>query len=444
MKRSQEELKKLLCQAVDRRAGELKAFAMDVHHHPEHGYFEFRTSGKLAGALEALGLKVTRGLGVTGLRADLTGQAPGPRVAVMGELDAVTCRGYKFADPETGASHTCGHDMQITMVLAVASALVDTGAMEDLAGAVALFGVPAEEFIQIGQRMELRNQGSIGFLGGKQELIRTGALEDVDMAMMIHAGSRRGFGIPRSSNGFRAFTVRYQGRQAHAAGAPHEGINALYAAVAGISNVNALRETFRDEDCVRVHFIITKGGDAVNAVPDDVRLEGYVRANNMDCLAQVFEKVQRAFTAGGDALGAKTTVTSIPGYLPLRCDPELNRLFSENAAALPEAPEVYDDGHSAGSTDMGDITHIMPAIHPYAGLARGPFHSASYEILDLDQLVIQSSKALCMTLVDLLGQGAQRARSIVENFQAPLSRQDYVKQLESWFGQVQSGQAPEL
>lgn len=430
---NRDDLKARLYNAIDARADELKAFAMDLHRHPEHGFFERRTSDKLAEALGKLGLQVRRGLARTGMRVDFPGSASGPRVGILGELDGLTCPNYPEADKTTGASHTCGHDMQTTMVLAVASALFDTGAMKELAGSVALFGVPAEEFIQIGEREKLRAAGEISFLGGKQEMIKIGAFDDIDLSMMIHAHECPGFTLPSTCNGFRGFTVHYKGVQAHAAGAPDKGINALYAAVAGINAVNALRETFRDDDCVRVHFIITKGGAAVNSVPDDVQLEGYVRAKNVDCISMVYDKVVRAFLSGGTALGAEAVVESIPGYLPLRCDEEFGKVFAANARALPGNPPVTPEPHGAGSTDMGDVTHIMPAIHAYVGGAKGPFHSASYRILNLDQLVIQSSKALCGTLVDLCADGAEKAKKIVADFKPAFSRSEYIALLNSWF-----------
>ena len=291
------ELKKLLCEAVDSVKDQTKAFADDVAAHAELGFFETRTSDKLAAALEGLGLNVTRGLARTGLRTDMAGGAEGPKVAVIGELDGIVCRQHPLAVEDTGASHACGHNLQISAVYAMAAALVKTGLMKELAGSVAF-------------------------------------LDDIDMSMMVHAGDDahgRGFTVPDGGNGFRIFMLRYEGKQAHAAAAPHLGVNALYAAVAGINAVNALRETFRDEDHIRVHYIITKGGDSVNSVPDDVRLEGYVRSGNIEKIDETFMKVVRAFKAGGEALGAKCHVRSIAGYLPLNASKDLNRIFADNS-----------------------------------------------------------------------------------------------------------------
>ena len=150
------ELKKLLCEAVDSVKDQTKAFADDVAAHAELGFFETRTSDKLAAALEGLGLDVTRGLARTGLRADMAGGAEGPKVAVIGELDGIVCRQHPLAVEETGASHACGHNLQISAVYAMAAALVKTGLMKELAGSVAFLGLPAEEFIEVGRRTEMR------------------------------------------------------------------------------------------------------------------------------------------------------------------------------------------------------------------------------------------------------------------------------------------------
>ena len=170
------ELKKLLCDAVDSVRCEVGAFAEDIAAHPELGFFERRTSRKLSEALSGLGLDVKEGLALTGLRADLDGGAPGPRVALIGELDGIVCRQHPQADPEDGASHSCGHNLQISAVYAAAAALVKSGLMKELAGSVSLIGVPAEEFIEVGRRTEMRERGEIVYYGGKQELVRLGSL----------------------------------------------------------------------------------------------------------------------------------------------------------------------------------------------------------------------------------------------------------------------------
>jgi len=426
-------MKKMLCEAVDASAENIAAYAADIAAHPELGFAENRTASVLAGELKALGLDVKEGIAITGLRADIAGGSEGPCIAVMGELDGVPCAAHPTADPVTGASHSCGHNLQTSIVLAVATALAKTGIMKQLAGKVSIFGAPAEEFLEITKRNELRKEGKIKYLCGKHEFIRLGVMDDVDMSILIHAGENirgKGFAIPRAGNGFRTFMLKYAGRQAHAGAAPHEGINALYAAVAGINAVNALRETFRDEDRVRVHFIITKGGDSVNCVPEDVRLEGYVRAVNSKVIDETFDKVIRAFRSGAEALGAQCLVNGFPGDMPLDASKDLNSVFEENAVALVGSENVKTNTVFAASSDMGDLMQIMPAIHPFAGGVEGAYHSKDFKVLDFEAAVLLPAKAILMSIVDLLTDDAAKARGIIENFKPVYTKEEYLQAMD--------------
>lgn len=430
-------LKHKVFAAADAVAPWVREYADDIGAHAELGFFETRTSRLLASRLESLGLHVKKNIALTGLRADV-GAGAGPKVALIGELDGIVCRNHPQADPASGASHACGHNLQTSILLTAAAALQKSGVMAELDGSVALMAVPAEEFIEIDRRKRMRAEGKIVYLCGKPEFVRLGEFDDVDLAMMIHAGefsAGTGFTVPRHGNGFRVFMVRYEGRQAHAAAAPDRGINALYAAVAGINAVNALRETFRDDDHVRVHFIITKGGDSVNSVPDDVRLEGYVRAATAATIDEVFAKVERAFCSGADALGCKFHFTSIPGDMPLAACKELNELFAANAASLAGAENVTTGTYFSASTDMGDICHLMPGIHPSAGGSLGALHSADFHMTDFRAAVIVPAQALCATVIDLLGDGAAGARKILAGFKPVYTKEEYLAAMDKRFSE---------
>jgi amidohydrolase len=237
----------------------------------------------------------------------------------------------------TGAAHACGHNAQVAGLLGAAMGLVDAGAPDHLAGRVAFFAVPAEEYGDIEWRVAQARAGKLEFLGGKPELLRLGHFDDVALSMMIHTTSRPEdgkAGVPASNNGCIVKTVRYLGRAAHAGGAPHMGINALYAAQIGLMAINALRETFRDEDTIRVHPIITHGGSQVNVIPGEVRIETYVRGRTMEAILDTNKKVDRALRAGALALGAKVEIETLPGYMPMTCDPLMAARFKANAVAL--------------------------------------------------------------------------------------------------------------
>ena len=305
------------------------------------------------------GLTPRTGLALTGVRADVTGRAgDGPTLALFGELDGLVVVGHPVADPETGAAHACGHNAQVAGMLGAAMGLLEAGAFDHLAGRVAFVGVPAEEYGDVEWRVAQRDAGRLEFMGGKPEMLRLGHLDDVDMGMMIHATPRREEGklaVPMSNNGCVVKTVRYVGRASHAGGAPHMGINALYAAQIGLMAINALRETFRDEDTIRVHPIITHGGSQVNVIPGEVRLETFVRGKSLEAIADADRKVDRALRAGALAMGATVEIETLPGYMPLRCDPLMVERFRAIAADLVGADNVRTILHRTGSTDMGDL-----------------------------------------------------------------------------------------
>jgi metal-dependent amidase/aminoacylase/carboxypeptidase family protein len=260
-------------------------------------------------------------------------------------------------------------------------------------------------------------------------MVRLGAFDDVDMAMMVHASARPEDGdiaVGGTNNGVIAKFVRFLGRTSHAGGAPHQGINALSAARVALAGVDALRETFQDDDHVRVHPIITRGGDVVNAIPADVRLEMFCRGANLDAIELTHRKVDRALKAGALALGGSVEITTLPGYLPLSHDPTLVGLFRANAAEVVGSANVRDKGHGGGSTDMGDISHLVPSVHPYAGGASGAGHGADYRIDDYSRAVLNPAKALAMTAIDLLSHGAREGKRVVAEFKPKMSKQEYL------------------
>ena len=269
-----ERLKAKAQEAVDRRRDWLISSAQSVLGRPEAGFREIETSRLVSSRLAELGIQHKNGIALTGIKRKLRGGADGPTVAILGELDALKVPDHSHADPHTGAAHACCHHTQIGMLLGAAVALREPEVLKALSGNVALMAVPAEEFVEVEYRWKLHRGGELGLMSGKQEFIRLGAFDDVDMAMMVHtsASPEDGkFAVGGSSNGHVAKYVRFIGRASHAGSAPYYGVNALQAAMVAINAINAQRETLREEDVVRLHGIVTLGGVAANAIPDDVR-----------------------------------------------------------------------------------------------------------------------------------------------------------------------------
>ena len=433
-------LKTLVCQAIDTNAAKIKAYADSVAAEPELGFKELKTAAKLQKEFASLGIPYETKLALTGVKGRLKGGHKGPAIAILGELDAIGCPEHPQADPLTGAAHACGHHLQQAAMLGAAYGLATSGVMQQLAGEVIFFGVPAEEYVELAYRKKLKAAGKIHYLHGKGELIYEGAFDDIDMAMQIHSEKNTPgtvVAIGQSSNGFVGKTIQYKGRTAHAANAPEDGINALNAAMLGIMGINALRETFRDQDIVRVHPIITKGGDLVNNVPSDVRLETYVRAKTMEAIELTSQKVDAALRAGGAAIGAKVNIDTMPGELPLICNSSLNELFVKNAQLANPQVEIKDAGHFYASTDMGDVSHLMPAIHPFIGGVNGLLHSKEFCVTDFSAAALLPAKIFAMLMIDLLADEASQAHRILAAYKPALTKEAYIKKLDSYFSLAQ-------
>ncbi len=408
--------------------------AQQVLANPEAGFREVKTAQLVAEKFQEMGIQHESGLALTGLKGRIKGGAgPGPSVAVIGELDSLVVTEHPNADPDTGAAHACGHHCQIGMMLGATMGLLTPEVMAQLSGEVVPFAVPAEEFIEVEQRLEMRNEGKLEFLGGKQELIRLGKFDDVDIAMMCHTASDMGerkFAMGGTSNGHVVKFVRYTGVGAHAGSLPHRGVNALNAASFAIQAINALREAHRADDTVRIHGIITRGGEAVSAVPSDVRLEWRVRSSTPKVVVENSVAVDRCFRAGALAVGASVNITTIPGYLPMRHDTKLQDIFRRTAVDLlgDHATLVMPARRNrGGSTDMGDLSHIIPAGPPYTAGAVGPGHSSEYIITDYESAVIVPAKIMAMVVIELLADGAKRAKEVKANHRPLMTKQAYIK-----------------
>ena len=432
-----EELKEAICAAIDHRKDRIVEAGEAIMDAPELGFKEWATADRVKATFDELGLEYEDKLALTGVKARLKGGRPGPTLALMGELDALLVPDHPRANVETGAAHACGHNAQIAGLLGAARGLVDSGAAEHLAGEIVFFAVPAEEYVELEYRLGLVKEGKTTFLAGKPELVQLGHFDDIDMAMMIHSINadpvNGSMGVSASSNGFVAKSIRFVGQAAHAGVEPEKGVNALNAAQLAISGINAQRETFRDEDCVRVHPIITKGGDLVNIVPAEVRMETYVRARSREAILDADLKVDRALKGAALAIGCQVEIETVPGYLPLRNDPDMAHLFRENAGRLFGINQYRDYPHIGGSTDAGDISQIMPLLPPFMSGARGTVHSPDWHIADSNAGYIAPAKTLAMMAVDLLHEDKNLAQDIVTKHKPVLTKEKYLKQQRAVF-----------
>jgi amidohydrolase len=428
-------LKKRVCEEIERRRDEIIEIGNEIFAHPELGYKEFRTSDIVGATFKKMGLTYEEGLAITGKKARIPGKENLLNVCIMGELDSVLCPDHPHADPETGAAHSCGHNGQIASMLGAGFGLVFSGVMSELHGDVTLLAVPSEEYVEIEYRDSLRRQGKIKFLGGKQEMIAIGAMDDIDISILTHLSAfddpTKKARIGGTNNGFIGKNVFFRGKEAHAGGAPEKGVNALKAAMLGLNAIDMQRETFRESDTIRIHPIITKGGDLVNIVPADVRVETYVRGRTVPAILEACKKVDRCLQAGAFAFGAEVDIRTLPGYLPNTNNPDLVELHRRNLVSLVgEDAVTVSESHSTGSTDMGDISAIMPAIHPYGGGVTGQAHTKHYEVVDAYVAYVVPAKAMAMTAIDLLANGASEGLRVKREYKPLFSKETYLKMWE--------------
>lgn len=419
-------LKRAVCEEIDRNSGKIIEIAEHILANPELGYKERATAEYVKEQLSSLGIPCRDGLALTGVKGRLKGGRSEANVCVIGELDAVLCNTHPTANKESGAAHACGHNAQLAAMLGVAIGLSKYAS--ELDGDVTFFAVPAEEFVEIGYRDSLAKDGKIKYLGGKQELIRLGEFDDIDAAMMVHAqGNTPGneVFVDGGSLGFVAKTVEFIGKAAHAGGAPHEGVNALNAAMAAMMCIHAQRETFRDEDRIRVHPIITNGGELVNVVPANVTMETYVRGASFEAINDAAAKVDRAIKGSAYAIGAEAEITDFKGYLPLCQDKALGAIFAENAAQFTERENIHYGIDMVGSSDMGDLCHLIPAIQPTMGGWIGNLHAKDFAPTDTTLAYINPAKIMAMTVIDLLYDGATAAKEIKAAFVPKLTKEEY-------------------
>lgn len=390
--------------------------------HPQTGFTEWEAHNYLVEKYEALGYTLTLAGNIPGFYTEVDTGRPGPKLAIFGELDALDIANH----PESvnGMTHCCGHNGQSAALLGIAAALKEPGALDGLCGSIRLVAVPAEEMIQLAFREDLRKKGVIQYMGGKVEFMVRGLLDGVDIAMMVH-GSAAGpeeaydFSGLLGMNGCMAKTIRYKGKSSHAGGAPHLGVNAQYAAMLGLQACNDLRETFQEKDSIRFHPIMMGVNCAVNIIPDEMKIESYVRGKSLEAIKRENIKVNRALTGAALALGAGVELSDRPGYSPEYHDPAFMKLVEECCCDLVGEDRVKFDyqSWSTGSSDFGDITCVMPGVQFFAAGAVGTGHGIDYFIKDPNRMCVNAVKAQLFVADALLRDDAAAARKIIADYQ---------------------------
>ncbi len=428
-----DKIERAIISYIDENSSSLTAFAKDIASHGEMGFFEERTAEKTAEYLRRMGLCVETGIARTGVKAVLGSKKP--RIAIISELDGIFCPNHPFANPENGISHACGHNLQLCAMLGAAAALTLPDVSKSLDGSVEFFAVPAEEYVASRLRESLRESDGIIFCSGKSELLRRGEFDDVDIALTdhVHMTDCREDILAGNvaCNGFMCKTVRIHGKAAHAAAAPFNGINALNAAALGLSALGMLRETFREEDTVRVHANIVDGGKALNVVPDLAVVELQIRANNIAALDKTAADVERAFKGCAEALGATAEIINEQGYMPVRPMPAHEAtLRAAKTLGIDSIKCTSPEMRNTASTDVGDLTQVLPVINFTHGGVSGALHSADFAVEDEAKAYLMPAKLFALSAYYLLKDGAQLAHETIEKFEPAMTVMQYCEKVK--------------
>lgn len=428
-----DEAGKRILERIDAHRAQIIAFAEDIAAHPEPGFEEVRTAGKTAEFLKSLGYEVKEHLAITGVKGEMKRKG-GPTLTVIGELDAIGCHSHPMADRRTGVAHACGHHAQMAAMIGCAIAMADPEIRDELDGNVNFLAVPAEEYIDADKRTRLKEKG-IEFCCGKSEMIRTGVFDDTDIALTTHVHMvpvEEDFYLGNPPcNGYTAERVTVRGKAAHGAIDPWNGVNALSITTSAVQMMGLMRETFREEDHVRLHNVIRKAGDVINSVPDEAVIETKVRAASLERIEQVMEMVNRAYDGSAYAFGGKIEREVLQGYMPI-LPREADEALIEAANDLGlDYRSVQKGDFNNACTDVGDLSHLLPIVNFTFKGFEGKLHGADFKITDPEKAYILPAKLLALTAYKLLRNGGEKANEIKDSYMPFFDKESYIQYIKN-------------
>jgi len=370
-----EKLKASVAGEIDARRHQLSELSLKIHSSPELGFHEVKAVAWLTQYLVENGFSIERGICElpTAFRGSY-GRGK-PAIAILAEYDAL---------PKLG--HACGHNL--IAASAVGAAVASKLAVDQFGGSILVVGTPAEELY-----------------GGKAIMADKGAFNNLDMAMMVHPGAHDA--ATTRALACQVLEVEFFGKAAHAAARPEVGINALEAMLNSFAAINSLRQHIKDK--ARIHGIITDGGEAANIVPAHSAGVFLVRAEDDAYLDELKQRVINCFSGAATASGARLEYRWAGiRYAPLRNNLTLARLFRQNMQSLGRKVKLSDPSQAFGSTDMGNVSQLVPSIHPQVAIAPEEVlaHSPQFTEAAASEAgikgLLDAAKALAMTVVDLV------------------------------------------
>ena len=360
---------------IDRQSENLWNISKEIFNEPEVAFKEYKACQLLSDSLKSSGFTIETGIGglTTAFRATF-GERTNPIIAILAEYDALV-----------GLGHACGHNL--IAAAAVGAGIALAALKPSITGQIQVIGTPAEE-------------GD----GGKIILANAGIFNSIDAALIFHPASKNM--VLRKSLASSELFVEFFGKASHAAAAPEEGINALDALLLMFNNINALRLTFGLKD--RISGIIIDGGKASNIIPDYTSAEFSIRSLSAKQRGILVDKVIACAQAGAQATGCKVKLDVKPGYKEIIPNKIMAGLIKANLESLGRIVVEPDLNERMGSTDMGDISHLVPSIHPYLAIAPENVAGHTLEFREYcgsesgKSAMLDAAKALAMTVIDLL------------------------------------------
>ncbi len=389
----------------------------ELFKNPELGFKEEKTGQIICGYLDRLGISYKKHVSVHGVICTL-GNGNGYHIGVTADMDAL----LTGRDGVKMPFHSCGHSIQVAVLLNLISAFHKSRVLEQLPGRVSFLFTPAEEFIDIEERKRMKEKGIIKFYSGKQNMIYEGIFDEVDIVLSCHvmgpdeANPNARFDINSTLSGFILKEAVFKGQAAHAGVIPHLGKNALQAATLSLTALQMLKDTFAPEAGARVYPILKEGGRTPNIICDYAVLETYIRANKEKDLIKINGQLNDAFRYCALALGTTCEINDSNGYLPLNQSKEINEVIYRNMLAICNEKEIIHNVVSGASGDIGDLSFLMPAIQfGFSGIS-GIVHSAQFEIIDKNHVYINTAIVLAGTILDILSDETLQIKK--ENFKA--------------------------
>lgn len=391
------EFKRRIDEAVEKYSKDIIEFNDVLSRNGELGYKEFKTKKLIIEELKKHDISINNEYIETGF--DVCIGSGAPYIGLIAELDAMPTKDHPFASFEN-AAHSCGHNSQVAIMT---YALIIINEIFDKKGTIKLFFSPGEEYTDLDYRRSLIKDNKIKYIGGKQNMLDLGVFDGIDLLIHLHA-SNNSYAYTSNSSlaGFVYKKIIFKGKASHAGVLPFEGINALNEFTLFNSAIGMIRESIKDNTMTRIHGIVSKGGDAINSVPDEVIYECYIRSLDADELDKTSKKVDAVATHSALALGGEAIIINDNGYKPFTPNPVLSKVIYNNMLNFVSEDMILEDEKSIAGGDVGDVSNIFPMTQfGFSGFT-GLFHGKDFMLKDTNRGLIEPCKIVLYSVYDLL------------------------------------------